>query len=240
MFGTNPLRKQDLNSAKLSIQKIFYTIQGEGPLSGSPAVFVRLAGCNLRCHFCDTEFESGIDNLKSVNEVLGEILEASPACKLVVLTGGEPLRQNILSLCYMLQGENFHVQIETAGTLWVPGLQNLIQPYPKPGVSIVVSPKTGKVVAEIEFHAVAWKYIINAADDRAEEDGLPLTGTQSKIPIKVRLARPFLWKPQRIFLSPCDMYDAEKNAANVALVTKLALRYGYRVSLQTHKLINVE
>ena len=59
MFGTNPSRKQVLDDGQeLWVQEVFYTLQGEGPFSGQPALFIRLAGCNLRCFWCDTEFES--------------------------------------------------------------------------------------------------------------------------------------------------------------------------------------
>jgi len=59
MFGTNPLSKPiESDGLYLEVQDIFSTIQGEGPFAGKPAVFLRLAGCNLRCFFCDTDFES--------------------------------------------------------------------------------------------------------------------------------------------------------------------------------------
>lgn len=58
MFGNNPIRKQVLrDDGALYISGIFATIQGEGPLTGTPAIFIRLSGCNLQCGFCDTDFE---------------------------------------------------------------------------------------------------------------------------------------------------------------------------------------
>jgi 7-carboxy-7-deazaguanine synthase len=60
MFGKNIVISQYIEpSGALKIVDLFYTIQGEGPYNGMPSVFVRLAGCNLRCYFCDTNFETG-------------------------------------------------------------------------------------------------------------------------------------------------------------------------------------
>lgn len=244
MFGTNPLRKQELTPDTLRIESIFATAQGEGPLSGRPAVFVRLSGCNLKCFWCDTEFESGIDNVRSAEEVCAAVIALFPNQlkfrRLVVLTGGEPLRQNVVRLCYLLRDASVHVQIETAGTLWVPGLEHLIRAPMEPGVSIVVSPKTGKVVQEVARHAMAWKYIINSDDEFDLVDGLPMTGTQSKIPIRQKLARPpeFV-RADQIFLSPCDVYDETRNKANRNLVAQLSLKHGYTLSLQVHKILEL-
>ena len=59
MFGKNPIRKAIFDNADFyEVQEIFLTIQGEGPYAGTPAIFIRLGGCNLACNFCDTEFES--------------------------------------------------------------------------------------------------------------------------------------------------------------------------------------
>ena len=91
MFGNNPIRKPESgDGSHLQVQEIFPTVQGEGPNTGVPSVFVRLGGCNLACDFCDTEFESFSE--MSVDEILhevcclaeedGELLVAS--CELLV------------------------------------------------------------------------------------------------------------------------------------------------------------
>ena len=115
MYGNNlaeiPLLKQE--GRQLDVVEIFPTIQGEGPNSGLPATFVRLAGCHLRCYFCDTDFTS-----KRTTMTLGGIVSLIKSnTKLVVLTGGEPMRQNIVPLCSAL-APNHHVQIETSGSFW--------------------------------------------------------------------------------------------------------------------------
>ena len=86
--GIAPLRFGDVE-----IVDIWKTIQGEGPLAGCPSVFIRLAGCNLRCPWCDTDYTSN-RKLWRASEVV-ELVRAIRPSGLVVLTGGEPFRQDI-------------------------------------------------------------------------------------------------------------------------------------------------
>ena len=68
MFGGNVARKQVLDDGQqLWVQEVFYTLQGEGPWTGHPSIFVRLAGCNLKCFWCDTDFESSNGSRRSTN-----------------------------------------------------------------------------------------------------------------------------------------------------------------------------
>jgi organic radical activating enzyme len=250
MFGTNPLRRQDLQANTLRVEKVFFTVQGEGPLAGLPAVFIRLAGCNLACKFCDTEFESGIDNVRTVDEVVEEVFRVrdqdgdgiTRGAPLAVLTGGEPLRQNVEPLCRALVGFGFHVQIETAGTLWVAGLAELVSTVStlRPSVTLVVSPKTGHVVTAIAILAAAWKYVIDARDLYSEVDGLPDVSPQASASHQPLARPPADVAATNIYLSPCDAYDERFNEANRREVFRRALYYGYRVSIQQHKVLGVE
>ncbi len=98
----------------LRVNEIFYSIQGEGLKAGSPCIFIRLTGCGLRCTYCDTEyaFYEGID--LSVNDIFDRI--ASYDCKLVELTGGEPLEQAaVFPLMSELCDRGYDVMIETGG-----------------------------------------------------------------------------------------------------------------------------
>src|SRR5262245_23888824 len=122
MFGKNALLKQDLDeSGALWVQEMFHTIQGEGPFTGLPAVFIRLGGCNLKCHFCDTDFESSTWR-PSHDELIDKFnaLETAETTRLVVLTGGEPFRQNAVPLMTTLLAAGWTIQVETAGLLWLP------------------------------------------------------------------------------------------------------------------------
>jgi len=119
MHGTNPIRPPEKgDGSKLSVQNIFATFQGEGPYTGWPAIFIRLGGCNLACEFCDTEFESFQE--MSLENILADVNKLSKNKKhpLIVITGGEPLRQPIEKLCDELLNLKYKVQIETNGTLY--------------------------------------------------------------------------------------------------------------------------
>ena len=230
MFGRNPTRKVDHSEGTfLYVQGTpFRTIQGEGPFAGLPATFVRLWGCNLACHYCDTDFESDPRTMS-----IGEIGDACEGTKLVVLTGGEPFRQNIAPLCVHLYHRTFRVQIETAGNLWFPKGYYPVVP------SIVVSPKTPAVHPSVLRNAIAWKYIIASTTAVDPDDGLPCSDTQERGAMR-RLARPpALTDPSRVYVQPMDEQDEERNKANLARCMELAHQYGYRISLQQHKIIGV-
>lgn len=254
MFGKNRIRKQDLTTdgSTLEVHSIFYTIQGEGVLMGIPAVFIRLGGCNLRCYWCDTDFETG-NKVMSVDEMVVKVIEADCPTKLVVITGGEPFRQKFLVLVTKLNSAGFSVQAETAGTLDLRGTTNRFfrgvgntaigNPWNN---TLIVSPKTPKIQDDIRKSATAFKYIIKAGEI-SSDDGLPFACTQKPlrlnkknnvIPITAKLARPN--RGTIIFVQPCDEYDEEKNKANREACVDIAKRYGYRISLQMHKYLGVE
>lgn len=115
----------------LALSEIFYTIQGEGAFTGTPAVFVRLAGCNLACDFCDTDYS--LKFFASPGEVVRLVREAGGDCPMVVLTGGEPLAQSeTATLIDALRADRRRVHIESNGTLFTD--------LP-PDVWLTVSPK---------------------------------------------------------------------------------------------------
>lgn len=250
MFGNNPIRKQELDSPhRLWVQEVFATIQGEGPYQGTPAVFVRLAGCNLKCFWCDTDFESStwwpsIDELvqkiyDEFNDNLGVDPQHCPP--LVVLTGGEPLRQNILWLLEDLRKAEMDVQIETNGVCWIAGLEKHISDgY----VTLVCSPKSGRVHKEIRKWCSHWKYIVDELS-ASPGDGLPMASTQ--VPGKsVTIARP--WSDvephdgfHTVWVQPLDMDHESKELTkrNMRHAADLAMRYGYRLCLQQHKIVGL-
>lgn len=124
--------------AEYSINKIFYSIQGEGMLTGTPAVFIHFAGCNMRCRYCDTDYGhvAFMDTFEILNKVRLYCGKEHDKRPLVVFTGGEPTIQNYDSLLQQLHLNDFRVQIETNGT-------NAIYPF-LPSISpiITVSPKS--------------------------------------------------------------------------------------------------
>lgn len=103
----------------MKISKIFYSLQGEGKLIGMPSTFVRAAGCNLRCTWCDTPYTSWepVGDALTVDEILARV-RTYPA-RHVVVTGGEPMAApDIGALSHRLRGAGYHVTMETAGTVW--------------------------------------------------------------------------------------------------------------------------
>jgi len=120
----------------LRIEEIYENVQGEGLLVGTPSIFVRFSGCNLRCPWCDqpSALDFGKKN-SSVEEVLHKI-RSSPL-RHVVITGGEPFAHGELpKLVKALLFEGFSVQIETNGTLWNEELREVIS-----RIHVTCSPK---------------------------------------------------------------------------------------------------
>jgi 7-carboxy-7-deazaguanine synthase len=132
----------------MRIAEIFYSIQGEGRLSGVPSVFVRSSGCNLRCRWCDTPHASwhpeGAD--MTVAEILAEV-EKHPA-RHVVVTGGEPMiARDISGLLHALREAGKHITIETAGTVAPDGI---------PCDLASLSPKLGNSAPDPEIFGKTW------------------------------------------------------------------------------------
>jgi len=100
----------------MKVNEIFYSLQGEGHYTGTPAVFIRFSGCNLRCWFCDTDFQSGTQMTE--DEILAEV-RRYPASH-VVITGGEPTMQLTSSLVNKLHESGYYVMMETNGTRPLP------------------------------------------------------------------------------------------------------------------------
>lgn len=114
-------------SKQYKVNEIFYSLQGEGYFTGTPAVFVRLSGCNRRCHFCDTDFSAY--TLMSAKEIAAEASKY-PARHLV-LTGGEPGLQADEELIEQLHDKEFFVAMETNGSLPLPDTIDWITCSPK-------------------------------------------------------------------------------------------------------------
>ena len=99
---------------ELNIKEIYKTLQGEGPSTGRPATFVRLSGCSLRCHYCDSEYAFEGGEIQTIKKIVAEV--KSLKNPLVVITGGEPLDQkNLPLLLTALLEEDFEVELETSG-----------------------------------------------------------------------------------------------------------------------------
>jgi 7-carboxy-7-deazaguanine synthase len=142
---------------KLPLVEVFYSLQGEGLRTGQATVFVRFAGCNLACDFCDTDFR--VQETRTVHELIEEIQTLAPECQWVCLTGGEPTIHDAGNLCNALHSLGYKIQIETNGT----------RPQPEWRIDhVTVSPKQpqgGRLHAWYDTYATEFKYVVDGPDD---------------------------------------------------------------------------
>ncbi len=146
----------------MRINEIFCSIQGEGRFTGTPSVFIRTSGCNLRCSFCDTRHEEGSE--MSVPEIVQSASSYAP--RHAVITGGEPsLQQELPALVEALHDAGFYVQIETNGTRLLPSTVDWVTCSPKVlDKTVVLQPHELKVVFQGQdmqpyeqlFHPQVW------------------------------------------------------------------------------------
>jgi len=191
------------------INDIFYSLQGEGHNTGRAAVFIRFAGCNLRCSFCDTEFDTFSE--MSDEEILAAISQY-PA-RFVVLTGGEPTLQVDEAFVELLHQHGYEVAMESNGTR--PAPQNLDW--------LTVSPKVRSEKLEVKSEKLADELKVVFDETTAPESYLSLL-TSHFSPL--------------LFLQPCDTGDAARNEAIVARCVEYIKEHPWwRLSLQTHKLV---
>ena len=238
MFGNN-LPRGRVHGWDLQTRELFYTIQGEGPFAGTPATFIRLTGCNLRCWFCDTDWNDMEDPDFSFQELADKAREISPPHSLLaVITGGEPMRQDLGPLIQALQRNGFSdVQIETAGSFW----QDCVL---WPGVTTVISPKLSKVHRNFYRYDAGffWKYVIRARG-LDPSDGLP---TESMQRTGDDLAGGAPARPPEgaaasglVYLQPMDEQDVAPNNLNIRAVAESAMKHGYHAGLQMHKIFDL-
>ena len=217
------------------INDIFYSLQGEGHNTGRAAVFIRFAGCNLRCPFCDTEFDTYREMTEE--EILEEVsslhpfpadaptrslspitLHPSPITHhlLIVLTGGEPTLQVDEAFVDMLHQHGYEVAMESNGT----------RPAPRNLDWLTVSPK----IAGGGWRVTGGERLPDEIKIVFDED------TPKNLSSLLLPHSSFLEK----YLQPCDTGDPQRNAA----ITKACVEYikqhpEWRLSLQTHKLIGI-
>ena len=219
----------------MKVNEIFYSLQGEGYHSGTPAVFVRFSGCNLRCPFCDTQHERG--NEMSEEAIVAEV--AKYPAMLVVVTGGEPSLQITTSLVDKLHVVGKRVAVETNGT----------RPLPENVDWITLSPKEAYVDgAEVVLtRADEVKVVYDGIHDPAAQLSSlpPCLGELSAVPsfpaaplqgeLSVGL-RGVLF----LFLQPMDTGDPVRNAQiTSATVEYIKQHPEWCLSLQIHKILNI-
>ena len=217
------------------INNIFYSLQGEGRNTGRAAAFVRFAGCNLRCPFCDTEFDSYRE--MTADEILQEIAQLSSftsplsSC-FIVLTGGEPTLQVDEHFVDLLHQEGYEVAMESNGTRPAPRNLDWLTVSPKVvdgGRSMVDGGRwkvdgEGKAPDEIKI-----VFEENTAE-MLSSPASPLSSLLSPLP-----------SPPLLYLQPCDTGDSARNAFILQqCISYIKQHPQWRLSLQTHKLIGIE
>lgn len=213
----------------MRVSEVFVSVQGEGPSVGRPAVFLRLAGCNLSCSWCDTKYawfrgeELGVD---VVAERVLDLLRRFRGVNLLVVTGGEPLLQSeeLVELLSRLRRELPHleVEVETNGTVNPREVLSYVD-------RLIVSPKLSNsglpegvrrvsegVVEAIRTHGdrVYVKVVIEGLED-AEE--------MLKVVEELGVSR------DRVYLMP-QASTLEELRRRLPAVVEMAVEYGFRVS----------
>lgn len=248
---------RSLGKDQLLVKKVFPTLQGEGPFAGQFAIFVRLAGCNLgakeSCSWCDTDFRLGHGAVMAVKDILhmANAMQPNKRTKLMVLTGGEPLLQNPFILVREFISDGWVVQIETNGYFWSDDLHMLSRSW-KDKLVTVVSPKVNQrreyppIEGRLFHDSSCLKIVVEANPDspyhRLPEyvEGYKGTGKPIYIsPIAGYNFTPVKGAPASVWseLSPFNKAVCRKNYRYAA---ELAMKHGFRLSLQTHIFAEVE
>ena len=224
------------------ISELFYSLQGEGALTGVPSVFIRTSGCNLRCRWCDTPYASWQpEGTEMTPEEIMSKVQAWTAARHVVITGGEPMiARGIHSLSASLRGAGYHITIETAGTIAPGGIPcDLASISPKlrhstPGEgegdrAWQIRHETTRLQPAIlrqwltEVPEFQLKFVVSTADDLAEIEGV-LETLGTRIP------------PWRVQLMP-EARSVEELQSRSAWLSDACLSRGWRYCQRLHILL---
>lgn len=196
---------------ELPVMERFYTIQGEGAYQGHAAYFIRLAGCDVGCVWCDVKesWEAGMHPVIPIEQLVEEAMQYPG--RLVVITGGEPLMYDLTVLTSRLKEEGFQINIETSGA------------YPLSGVIdwVCLSPKKFKEPVEsIYAYANELKVIVfNKTDFAFAEKHADRVGEQCRLYLQTE------WS---------------KSQQNLPMIIEYVKEHPeWHVSLQTHKYMDI-
>ena len=196
----------------MRVNEIFYSIQGEGRNAGTPAVFVRFSGCNLKCPFCDTDFSFYTE--MSEEEILDKINKYK--CDFVVLTGGEPTLQVTPKLLELLRKSGKYIAIETNGTRQIDA---------KLYDWVTVSPKYRFVSAKTQLNRLINEVKLVANLQTTQEW---LSEAENNL------------HANYYYLQPCDTGETEKNKEIIEhVITLVKENPTWKISIQLHKMLGV-
>ncbi|MBP3254683.1 MAG: 7-carboxy-7-deazaguanine synthase QueE [Bacteroidales bacterium] len=204
---------------QLPVIEMFYSLQGEGKNSGTAAYFIRLAGCNVGCGFCDEKRAWSVDKAKmqSIEQIIRKVKESN--ARNVVVTGGEPTLYNLTCLTHELRASGVNTFLETSGVNEITGYWDWI----------TVSPKKYKPVLDSVLHkADEIKVVISEKDDFLFAQA-------------IRRRRAALLKPS----TDKAVYCLQPEYSSLCEILPLTVEYIkenplWRLSLQTHKMIGIK
>lgn len=221
----------------MKISELFFSIQGEGELTGVPSVFVRTSGCNLRCRWCDTKYASWKPEGENVtiNDLLDKV--SSYPARHVVISGGEPMiAKGIEEFTHLLKESGKHITIETAGTISPNGIQcDLASLSPKLSDS---TPKEGDINKEwidrheskrldydilsewVNSYNFQLKFVVSKEEEIKEIQNV-ITRIEGKI------------LPEKVLLMP-EGIDPDTLRSRYDLLIDLCKENGYRLCHRLH------
>jgi len=218
----------------MQVNEIFYSLQGEGVLAGTPSVFVRLAGCPLRCWWCDTKYawDFSVGEDLSLARIVGEVQKWP--CRFIVLTGGEPLvgpdgaaRPGLAELTGRLKALGMHVTIETAGTLFVPDLAcDLMSISPKLSNSTPADAKLAAAHGDSRLDVTAIRKLIDRYDYQFK---FVVESKADLAEIRKTLDEIGAVDQRKVMLMP-QAASRDELAAKGPLVAELCMRAGFSYS----------
>jgi 7-carboxy-7-deazaguanine synthase len=228
----------DCSSHKIRIVKvaeIFHSIQGEGKLMGVPSVFVRASGCNLRCSWCDTPYASwepeGTD--LSIEQIVAEA--AKFPARHIVLTGGEPMiMPQIADLCDALKEREYHLTIETAGTVFEAVKIDLASVSPKLANSTPRERAGGRFADAHEKHRLNIPVIQKFIDCSPDFQLKFVVSDESDLQeIDAILEQLRGWRPADVLLMP-EGIDIATQTARSPWISDLCKDRGFRFCPRLH------
>lgn len=217
---------------KLIVSEIFKSIQGEGPKTGSPSVFLRLGGCNLRCKFCDTKYASFSEfasewKTLELKDVVKEIEKIRGSTWNLVITGGEPLLQKLplAKLIGTLESLFRTIEIETNGTILPEGIPllpnlsfNVSVKLSNSGINEDVRIKKDVIDFYAEFERTYFKFVIYDEHDIEE---------------LLRIIEKNYISPHRVYVMPMA-HDLKELDSLARKVCEFALSFGFNYSDRLH------
>ncbi len=219
----------------MRIAEIFYSIQGEGKLSGVPSVFVRASGCNLRCTWCDTPHASWMPEGEDV--AVAEIVRrvGEHRARHVVVTGGEPMiMPDVAELCDALKHNDHHVTIETAATVYKPVRVDLASLSPKLRNSTPLTRDGGRFAEMHERQRLNVKVIQQFIDTSSDfQLKFVVADARDLAEIEAILAQLHRVSPADVLLMP-EGTDAATLEGRSGWVAEICKRTGYRFCPRLH------